>query len=324
MSRPKSTKLDNFDNRLITLLAERPRGSNSSFARELGVSEKTVRVRLERLITDFGLKFDVSIGARSHASSRMLYILSCEIGDRFKLLNRLAAESAVESSYAVTGGAEIALLAAFDDDSDAFKFQHDILEPLKGVQIVLALRLLSEATSGATSRAMPFVDPVELNQVLLHNTLDMEVEKLLQWWASTLCNVFGADRSMVGVFGGANPLRLRPRLWHNIPEYYSEQINDLLHPEDSPGTIGSVARTQRLVYVRDALESEMFTRARDLIKRVGFRTIVSFPLKFGDSLVGIATLYFDEIRDLDDSYASTVQSFLDQVGLRLRVALRHE
>lgn len=288
------------------------------------MSEKTVRVRLERLIGDFGLTFDVSVGSRSYASSRMLFILSCEIGDRFRLLNRLAAESAVESSYAVTGGAEIALLAAFNDDSDAFKFQHDTLEPLEGVEIVLALRLMTEATSKATSRAMPFVDPVELNQVLLLNTVGMKVEELLQWWARTLCSVFGADRAMVGVVGDADPLRLSHRLWHNIPEYYSVQINERLKPDDSPGTIGTVARTQRLVYVRDALESDMFTRARDLIRRVGFRTIVSFPLKFGDSLVGIATLYFDEVRDLDDSYASTVQSFLDQVGLRLRVALERE
>lgn len=283
-----------------------------------------MRVRLERLVNDFGLTFEVSVDTRSYASSRMLFILSCEIGDRFRLLNRLAAESAVENSYAVTGGAEIALLAAFEDDSDAFKFQHDILDPLEGVEIVLALRLMSEATSSATSRAMPFVDPVELNQVLLTNTTGMTVDQLLPWWAHVLCSVFGADRAMVGAVGGYDPLEFTHRLWHNMPDYYSNQIASLLAPDDSPGTIGTVARTQRLVYVRDAVESDMFTRARDLIKRVGFRTIVSFPLKFGDSLVGIATLYFDEVRDLDDTYTSTVQSFLDQVGLRLRVALDQE
>ncbi|WP_291798094.1 AsnC family transcriptional regulator [Brevibacterium sp.] len=321
MSRPKSTHLDELDARLIGLLEENPRGSNSSFARELGVSEKTIRVRMERLFSEFDMRIEVSVRDRPRTAARMLYVLSCKVADRFRILNRLTAEAAVQYGYAVTGGAEIALLAGFDDDAEAFKFQHDILEPLDDVEMVLALRLMSEVSSGASSRAMPLIDPKALNAALLRNTAEMDVQELLAWLSHELVSVFGADRSMAGAFGEPGSVKLAHRLWHNFPPYYAPQILKLSEPDRSPGTINSVAQTQRVVYVRDAQESKMFDWARTLIKRVGYRTVVSFPLKYGDSLVGVATLYFDEIRELDDSYTATVQSFLDQVALRLHLAL---
>lgn len=97
--------MDDMDKKIIAILATNGRACNNTVARELGISEGTVRNRIKKL-TDSGLlRVSGQINPES-IPDRQLFLLGIKVSaskDLCKIADAVAAESAVQSVCITTG-----------------------------------------------------------------------------------------------------------------------------------------------------------------------------------------------------------------------------
>jgi Lrp/AsnC family transcriptional regulator for asnA, asnC and gidA len=126
--------MDDTDRQIMELLKEDGRRSNVDIAEVVGVSEGTVRKRIDRLLADgklriIGLANPETIGYTTRA---MIY-LTVELPHVDEVAQALKGMPQVMSLYTVMGEYDIVMETAFRSDASLVAFLRDRVAPLPGV-----------------------------------------------------------------------------------------------------------------------------------------------------------------------------------------------
>ncbi len=126
--------MDEMDRQIVNLLRSNGRRSNVEIARELGVSEGTVRKRVDRLLEDHTLRIvaladPASIGLKVRA----LIFVTAELAHLDSVGAGLSQMPEVLSVYRMTGEYDLVLEAAFQSDEHLMSFLRDRVAILPGV-----------------------------------------------------------------------------------------------------------------------------------------------------------------------------------------------
>jgi GAF domain-containing protein len=84
--------------------------------------------------------------------------------------------------------------------------------------------------------------------------------------------------------------------------------------------LGRVLLSRRLAHVVDAKEDETYRndpRFRDLVDRAGLRTLLHVPLRKGDTLLGVITVYRRERQPFTDQQIRLLESFAEQAVIAM-------
>ncbi|MHB1296354.1 MAG: response regulator [Anaerolineae bacterium] len=126
--------MDETDRQIIAVLHENGRRSNVEVARELGVSEGTVRKRVDRLLASGLLKVVGVVDPRAAGyATRVLIFLRVELVHLDRLAHLLSDRSEVVSVYCVTGEHDIVAEAVFTSDEALMTFLTGTLAGWGGV-----------------------------------------------------------------------------------------------------------------------------------------------------------------------------------------------
>jgi len=130
----KGQVVDKVDRQIIDLLREDGRRSNVEIARALGISEGTVRKRIDRLILNGDLKV-VGVAEPSVVGyeTRALIFLKVGLAQMASVGEALCGMPEVMSVYHVAGEHDIVVEAAFESDKHLTSFLTERLASLSGV-----------------------------------------------------------------------------------------------------------------------------------------------------------------------------------------------
>jgi DNA-binding Lrp family transcriptional regulator len=127
--------MDELDNRLIGELANDARQSNIDLSRKLGVSEKTVRRRITRLVEQNIISWSVIPDpAKLGYSVRAFILLEVEAPHVDDITQSLASCSNVDFVALCTGPFDILFGAWFASSASMAKFLKDYLPKITGVR----------------------------------------------------------------------------------------------------------------------------------------------------------------------------------------------
>lgn len=126
--------MDGLDRQIVELLRAGGRRSNVEIARAVGVSEATVRKRVDRLLADGVLAIRALVDpAAAGYPVRALVLLQVELRHLDAVGRRLAALPQVLSVQCLTGDPDLAAEVAFRSDADLVAFLRNDIAPLEGV-----------------------------------------------------------------------------------------------------------------------------------------------------------------------------------------------
>jgi len=126
--------MDRLDRQIVELLRENGRRSNVDIARNLGISEGTVRKRVDRLVGTGALKIvGVTDPSAVGLVVRTLILLNVELAQMAQIGRQLSDMSEVLSVYCVTGEHDLAIEAAFESDEELMRFLTERVAAIPGV-----------------------------------------------------------------------------------------------------------------------------------------------------------------------------------------------
>jgi Lrp/AsnC family transcriptional regulator for asnA, asnC and gidA len=140
-----NNKLDDLDRQIIAILQQDGRISNVDIARRVGVTEATIRKRLDRLIsqrvihitaipdhTQMGLPIETVIS------------LQLDMGNLEQIVAPLIAVTNVRSIKITTGEYDVILNAFFANEQELFIFLTDTIAKIPGVRKTVTSHVLHE------------------------------------------------------------------------------------------------------------------------------------------------------------------------------------
>lgn len=126
--------MDNIDRRIVELLRGNGRRSNVEMARELGVSEGTIRKRVDRLVASGALRIvGIVDPAAVGYATRALIFVAVELPYAEKVADALCSMPEVVSLYWTTGEYDLVLDAVFESEKDLGAFLTARLSSLPGI-----------------------------------------------------------------------------------------------------------------------------------------------------------------------------------------------
>lgn len=129
-----ATGLDDLDHQIINLLRTDARRTNTDLAKQLGVSEGTIRNRIRRLIND-GYMLVVAM-TRLHKLGYVVDTLiqvNTETGKQMAVAQALSRLPAVRYVAVTTGAYDIAVGAVFRSNDELLKFLTEEVASIPGV-----------------------------------------------------------------------------------------------------------------------------------------------------------------------------------------------
>jgi Lrp/AsnC family transcriptional regulator, regulator for asnA, asnC and gidA len=126
--------MDRLDRQIVDLLRENGRRSNVDVARNLGVSEGTIRKRVDRLVSTGALRIvGVADPGAVGLTVRTLILLDVELAQMAQVGHQLSAMPEVMSVYCVTGEHDLVVEAAFESDEALMRFLTERVAGIPGV-----------------------------------------------------------------------------------------------------------------------------------------------------------------------------------------------
>lgn len=127
-------KPDAVDQHIISILEENGRATNREIAEAVGVSEGTVRNRIERLIRDDVLRIvGVTNPAKLGLNTAVVISISGQLAQITEIAEAIAATEAVVYVGYTTGNADIIALAFFPSNDELTDFMTQTLAGIPGI-----------------------------------------------------------------------------------------------------------------------------------------------------------------------------------------------
>ena len=306
-------ELDALDKKIFELLAENGRMSNLELAGHVGVSEKTVRQRIRRLIERDGMRIGATLD-QDAAPSRLIVLVRAESGQRFAVADRLAALPEVDEVHLTTGAYELIVLASFDSDSDALEFYVSHVEQGIGIEESRSTHIVETITPGNARRSDSFEEfDVQATQV-------GSMSELLDLASDTATELLGADRVHVSAddywfTGPASQPWTTTMRWRGLSSRYVEEIR-------IKGRVGglilpNVIKHNQHVFVADAQTDPLFQSVSELVASEGYHSWLGMPVRNGDTRRGALCLYWNNVITYRDDLVVRAQVLADTLGKHL-------
>lgn len=305
--------MDDLDRVLIKELEADPRASHARLARCVGVTEKTVRNRINRMVESGNLTFVVETGGR-------------EQDERFVFLARVAAKD--RSDFVAKASAEC-------DRLDATWGAWDLLLEYSGsVAQASAFRDRCEQW-GAT--ALDWVQLLAPQRHVRHIEVDW-----FRWASSEVCatasqtgerlnsllamsmSALSADRGMAVVYDRTDDPDRARELVCAIRGLEADYLDTVRNRSEGSGEVSSfehvVLLGQRLI-VGDVTAEDSPKFVRENLSDFGYRGFLSVPLRLDGGVCGAMNLYFDSpivadeisLDRFEQALSRRVESFLFQI-----------
>jgi len=130
-----SYEIDAVDRQIVGVLQEDGRTPNVEIARRVGVSEATVRKRLERLLADGAVRITaVPDSGRVGLSTVTFLTFDVDVSQVDKVADRLARSPEVRAIYYTTGAADLILEAWFPSKDALLRFLTQQVAAIPGIK----------------------------------------------------------------------------------------------------------------------------------------------------------------------------------------------
>jgi DNA-binding Lrp family transcriptional regulator len=309
---------DDLDRAILRLLEEDGRLANLEIARRLGVSESTVRKRINRLVQRDGMRVKASL-ADDTRLTEMLFLINAEPGCRLAVAERLAGFADVQYVAVTTGGYDVVARAAFRSDADALDFLVRHLESADGVRTVQTGHVLKNLKMPATvvpQPARPEMEPtriVALDSFVQAAARATDLGAVLDLACETALTGLRVDRVAIFTVSDANQRGWDHRASRGLSTEYVREIGARITPDIGLGI--RVLNRHVHIQVEDATGSPLMAGIEDLVEREGYRSLLMLPLLYGAELIGVISLYNDEVRRYGDEEIARAQAFADQLAI---------
>lgn len=317
--RARRHDLDEVDRALVSALERDGRASNVELAKVVGVSEKTVRSRIARLVGEHGLTVTAEL-VGAEPGSRMVYLLRTGPGMRFPTAESLAALPETDQVHLVTGSADVLVAASFADDASALRFQAQTLQGHPGVRSVRSCHLIGEVGGPVRPAGPPGprVDLDRLASLMLGPHAYDDVDELTETVCDAVTEGLGADRVLIATAQpGTEPGDRGIAKQRGISERYLSALVARIAEGRTDGVIKRVWRTRLHVLLPDARTDPLMAAAHDLVRAEGYVSLLTLPMLHGDSLVATISMYYDQLMAFDDEYVARAQSVADHFAVAM-------
>lgn len=146
-----SYDLDAVDRQIISILQQDGRTANVEIARRVGISEATVRKRLERLIADGVIRVTaVPNAARVDLSTVTFITLDIDLSYLDRIADQLARLPEVRSLYYTTGESDLIVEAWFRSSEDLLRFLTQQIASISGIKQAATSHVLRTIKDSST------------------------------------------------------------------------------------------------------------------------------------------------------------------------------
>jgi Lrp/AsnC family transcriptional regulator for asnA, asnC and gidA len=309
---------DDLDRAIVRLLEEDGRLPNLEIARRLGVSESTVRKRIARLMRRDGMRISATLdgGART---TDMLFFINVEAGYRLTVAERLSEFADVQYVAVTTGGYDVVARAAFRSDADALDFLVRHLEGAEGIHSVQTSHVLKNLKMPVTAEVPTMPSRMEparsaaLDAFVREAARADDLAAVLDLACETALTGLRVDRAAIFSVSDAGQRRWAHQASRGLSAEYVHEIGARISPQIGLGI--RVLNRHVHIYVEDAITSPLMAGIEDLVQREGYRSLLMLPLLFGPELIGVVSLYNDEVRRYTDDEIALAQAFADQLAI---------
>jgi DNA-binding Lrp family transcriptional regulator len=303
-------EIDPLDRQIAELLTRNGRVSNLEVARQLGVSEKTVRQRIRRLAERDGMRV-VAVFDKPPAQSRLMVLLHSAPGQRFSVAARLAALPEVDEVHLTTGAFELIAQASFGSESDALEFYVRHIEAGEGIQSAQSAHIIETITPRTEPAAELFGEFDEKAGALT------ELRDLLDLTCDAATQHLGTGRIVVGSteydeIDAAAPLYGSNVRWRGMSSRYVEMLSTIRRAESV--IIPTVIERGQHLFVPDAQTDSMFAQIVDLVISEGFHTFLAVPVRSDNVRYGNLNLYYDTVVPYRVELVAHAQELADLLG----------
>jgi DNA-binding Lrp family transcriptional regulator len=305
--------LDPLDQRIFEQLSGNGRMSNLEVARQVGVSEKTVRQRIRRLIERDGMRV-VAVMQQAPAPSQLIVLVHAETGQRFSVAERLAGQPCVDQVHLTTGAFELIAEASFGSDAEAIEWYVHNVESGPGVRSAQSTHIIETIAQSREPRLDHFggFDSMaeELDDVRDLFDLACDVAKLS----------LGTHRIVVGnttrdPSDATAPLFGSGLRWRGLSARYIDALGGVRRSESV--IIPNVIERGQHVFVADAQTDPLFGAIADLVVSEGFHSFLAVPVRSDNATHGTMNLYYDSIIPYSEHLVAQAQELADLIGKHL-------
>lgn len=134
----RNLNIDELDKKIIDLLSVDARASNREIARELSVTERTIRVRVKRLLDEKIIRIGAITNANhTRKSSTVTLWIDVESAAQVsQVAHELAAQPKIVYVATMLGRCDIVAVTLVEDSSQLASYLHETIDRIPGVQQV--------------------------------------------------------------------------------------------------------------------------------------------------------------------------------------------